>query len=403
MALSLGLAGVLNNVTAARSGKGSLAKIDRIQLIPLKQLKSHPDNFYQISDIESLAKLILFNKEIDTLTVKANPSGNDYTVISGHRRMAAVTWLVEHGEITEDEAKLPCKIISKLSTDIFTEDEAEQFKIIAGNIGQRKYSTADLVQEITRTEPLAKKIYNNLPDNEKAAYCDFREYFAKVFFSKSSAWLQRLKSFTHLTSQAMEMVENGEISATAAAVLATLDTEQQAEYINKLVHGEISNTVSAIQDFKKATTDAAEELTEQSQNSDEESVCISSDEEPDCVSSDEVSNDVAEPTEATESNEENSARDDNADLDEFQPDIPGEIECKADPPAGEPEPTDTSQGPITPAEEKLKDATKSQLLSRLSSIYSDISFMQAAPKPESYNFNALMNRVREVIELLKND
>ena len=153
MALSLGLAGVLNNVTAPRTGNASLTKIERVELIPLKSLKSHPDNFYKLSDIEALAKLILLNKEIDTLTVKHNQETNDYTVISGHRRMAAVAWLVEHGKITEEEAKLPCKIVSKPSIDFFTEEEAEQFKIIAGNIGQRKYTTVDTIQEIVKTEP----------------------------------------------------------------------------------------------------------------------------------------------------------------------------------------------------------------------------------------------------------
>lgn len=407
MALSLGLAGVLNNVTAPRTGNASLTKIERVELIPLKSLKSHPDNFYKLSDIEALAKLILLNKEIDTLTVKHNQETNDYTVISGHRRMAAVAWLVEHGKITEEEAKLPCKIVSKPSIDFFTEEEAEQFKIIAGNIGQRKYTTVDTIQEIVKTEPLARKIFDNLPEEERKSFLDFRDYFARTFFGKSSAWLQRLKSLSHLTDQAMKMVDNGEINVTAAAVLATMDPEQQAEFIEKFQAGEVNNTVAAIQNFKKFGT-----ATEDEEESSNEEVFSVTTNDLDNMDSVEPINEPAdtsyenEDESSLESEEDNDSDDSDinySEVDESDSDDEPEVHYEYEDSQDQPE-SDNEEPVVHQAKKpmNINSYTQKRLMNRLGEIYTRILEMKISPN-SNHDYESLLSDVKAIIDLLKDD
>ena len=145
-----GLGTFLNEVTQ-ESGRQE----EKIVYIDIDDLESNPKNFYGLRDVDALAGLISVSHLIEPLTVSAKGDGK-YTIISGHRRRAAVQKLLEDGIYSE--RNLPCivKDCRKISIEqengeiiVFNEDAVEMLNLIASNRGQREERTLDeKLQEI---------------------------------------------------------------------------------------------------------------------------------------------------------------------------------------------------------------------------------------------------------------
>lgn len=97
-----GLGTFLNEVTQV-SEKSH--QEEKIVYIDIDNLESNPKNFYGLRDVDALAGLISVSHLIEPLTVSAKGDGK-YTIISGHRRRAAVQKLLEDGIYSE--RNLPC-------------------------------------------------------------------------------------------------------------------------------------------------------------------------------------------------------------------------------------------------------------------------------------------------------
>lgn len=246
-----GLGNFLNEITQT-SEKNS--QEEKIVYIDIDELESNPKNFYGLRDVDSLAGLIAVSHLIEPLTVIKKNDGK-YTIISGHRRRAAVQKLLEEGVYSE--RKLPCivKARGKISieqengeTIEFDEDAVEMLNLIASNRGQREERTIDeKLQEVKYLEEFARAIYNQKNFGQRGR---FRNFFAEEILNISKSQLQRIKSMEKLTAQVKNALDAKRISETSAMEMANLTAEEQNLCLREILRGKISGTVFSIQNWK---------------------------------------------------------------------------------------------------------------------------------------------------------
>ncbi|MBR3624025.1 MAG: ParB N-terminal domain-containing protein [Selenomonadaceae bacterium] len=248
-----GLASFVNNATKM-AGKEHPGK-NNIVYIPLEKLIPHEKNFYGLRDIDKLAGLISTSKYIEPLTVVEREDGN-YTILSGHRRRAAIATLVESENFPSE---VPCIVqdpqpfsVEKEDGEIvnFSAEDMGLFMLIAANRGQRDARTLEEQREEIRIlEPLAEAIYaEKKKSGFKGAY---REFFAGEILSMSQTQLHRLQSVDKLTDSVRQAVNEGLISESAAFEMATLPAEEQDSMIEAIRSGNLDNSIKAIKDERK--------------------------------------------------------------------------------------------------------------------------------------------------------
>lgn len=215
----------------------------QIQYISVYDLQPNPNNFYQVSDIEHLAAMIEMQGSVVTpLEVKAIDN-EKYMIIAGHRRRAAVLYLLEHGSTVVTSSKVPAIIRD------YENDEAETMSLIFSNRGQRTRTADEITEEINRLRPIARRIY----EEEKAkgnVSGRFRKFFAEEILQISEASLQRKTQLAHLSSEVKEELDKGTLTITAASELARLKPEQQNKILCQVKEKEGPVTVKTIQKEK---------------------------------------------------------------------------------------------------------------------------------------------------------
>ena len=251
-----GLGNFLNEVTQV-SEKSQ--QEEKIVYIDIDDLESNPKNFYGLRDVEALAGLISVSHLIEPLTVSAKGDGK-YTIISGHRRRAAVQKLLEDGIYSE--RNLPCivKDCRKISIEQengeiveFDEDAVEMLNLIASNRGQREERTLDeKLQEIRYLEKFAKAIYNQKDRGKRGR---FRNFFAEEILNISKSQLQRINSMEKLTDKVKQAIDDKKLSESAALEMTTMTAEEQDACLEKILSGEIKGTIQDIQAQKSTETD----------------------------------------------------------------------------------------------------------------------------------------------------
>lgn len=200
--------------------------------VPIDDLIPSERNFYRICDVESLASSIHVSGTIEPLIVCRHPNfPGKYKILSGHRRRAAVDYLLVSGERTD--RKMPCVIKEFDDTGLLTPEEFEDINIILMNRGQRQKITAlERLEEISKLEPIARKIYKS-EKVEGSASGQFRKFFAEEILEISQSKLQRYKNLARLSPSSMEAFESGEITFTAAERLSKLPPEDQDRFLGQ--------------------------------------------------------------------------------------------------------------------------------------------------------------------------
>lgn len=241
---------------------------EKIVYIEIENLESNPKNFYGLRDVDTLAGLISVSHLVEPLTVSAKDDGK-YTIISGHRRRAAVQKLLEDG--VYNERKLPCivKDCRKISIEQengeiveFDEDAVEMLNLIASNRGQREERTIDeKLQEVRYLEKFAKAIYNQKDRGKRGR---FRNFFAEEILNISATQLQRIHSMDNLTEEVKQALNDKKISETAASEISTMTEEEQKVCLEKILAGEVKGTVRDIQIYKSSKDEMPEESQETS-------------------------------------------------------------------------------------------------------------------------------------------
>ena len=89
MAFDLGAA--LKNVSRLDTGK------EQITYLPMDCLDSDPKNFYELRGIKELADNISVAGLPQPIRVRAGEVPGRYTIVSGHRRLAAIRFKYSYG------------------------------------------------------------------------------------------------------------------------------------------------------------------------------------------------------------------------------------------------------------------------------------------------------------------
>lgn len=226
--------------------------VEEIILRDVHDLVPNPKNaFYSTDNIEELAAMIDLTQRIEPLIVKPHPDEEGkFMILSGHRRRLAQLYRLEHG--TTDDPRVPTivrEVVNPLE-GVISLHEMEILNIVFPNKGSRRnLSPTEEAAEILYIKPIIRKIY----DQQKASgevTGKFRTFFASVL-GISETTLQRKESIGKLSNAAKEAVEDGRMTATAAAELSSLSVDAQDDALAVIDEEGIRPTVQAIKDQKR--------------------------------------------------------------------------------------------------------------------------------------------------------
>lgn len=236
---------------------------DNIKMLPVDQLHDNPENFYDLSDLDTLVE------DIDRQGLKTPlyvvPNDDDgYTVISGHRRKAAVQELINSGKYGTD--KLPCYIGVK-------KNEAEaMLDLIMLNATTRVISDAETVKQCEKLE----EVFKQLEADGKKVQGRMRDKIAAAL-NVSPAQVGKVENIRHnAIDEVKTAVDEGKMSISTANEVAKLDPEKQKDLIEKkkpeeITHKEIKNTVAAAKE-KALPKKQAEKIIERLENNEDVSI-----------------------------------------------------------------------------------------------------------------------------------
>lgn len=204
--------------------------IDSLKMIDIDDIEPNRNNFYEISEIESLADDIE-RQGLMTALVVSEDDGR-YELISGHRRLAALKSLIADGR--RRSGKVPCFIKGAKSNN------ETELDLIMLNATQRKYSDADTMREY---EELTR-IFKELEAAGKPVKGRIRDRIADAL-NVSPAQVGKLDNIKHNAIPDVEQaVKSGDMSISTANEVAKLAPEKQQKIISekpKITHKEVKD------------------------------------------------------------------------------------------------------------------------------------------------------------------
>ena len=193
---------------------------DSIQMIDIDELHESKDNFFAIDRIEEFAETILGQGGVkDNLIVRPLESGS-YEIISGHRRKAAVQYLLDNGE--NISRYLPCLVQD------YSDDDTRMLDLILMNISSRQISDTELWQSY---EILNKILQNKKKSGEK--FGRVRDKLAELLgVSSTQIWkMENIKR--NAVPSVVDAIQNGELSIFTANEVAKMDTDEQEKLVEQ--------------------------------------------------------------------------------------------------------------------------------------------------------------------------
>lgn len=208
MAFDLGAA--LKNVSRVDTGK------EQITYLPIGSLDSDPKNFYELRGIEELADNISVAGLQQPIRVRAGEAPGRYTIVSGHRRLAAVKTLAQ--ESPEKWTDVPCIIETDDASPAL-----QQLRLIYANANTRQLSSAEISDQAAQVEML---LYE-LKEEGYEFPGRMRDHVAEAV-GVSRSKLARLKVIRDkLAPELEESWRAGKISESTAYILAQNSRERQ--------------------------------------------------------------------------------------------------------------------------------------------------------------------------------
>lgn len=192
---------------------------DNIKMIDIDELHESENNFFVVERIEEFAYTILGQGGVkDNLIVCPLPDGG-YEIISGHRRTAAVRYLLEHGETIS--RLLPCLV------QTYKDEDTKMLDLILMNATARQLSDTEIWNSYNSI--------NAILERKKEAGEKFgrlRETLAE-YLGVSPSQVGKLQNVDRNAIEPVrEAVANGDISISTANVIAQFDESQQKEIIS---------------------------------------------------------------------------------------------------------------------------------------------------------------------------
>ncbi|MBR4096355.1 MAG: ParB N-terminal domain-containing protein [Oscillospiraceae bacterium] len=228
--------------------------IDNLKMLDIELIEPNEGNFYELSEIETLAEDIERQGLMTALVVSEN--GGRYKLISGHRRLSAVKLLIESGR--RKSSKVPCFIKGAKPNN------ETQLDLIMLNATQRKYSDADKMREY---EELTR-IFKELEAAGKPIKGRIRDRIADAL-NVSSAQVGKLDNIKHNAIPDVEQaVKSGDMSISTANEVAKLPPEKQQKIISekpKITHKEVKE----MQREESVSTDEDVEIPDDDEDEDD--------------------------------------------------------------------------------------------------------------------------------------
>lgn len=189
---------------------------DSIKMIDIDELHNSDDNFFDINRVEEFAETILGQGGVkDNLVVRPLDDGG-YEIISGHRRKAAVQYLLDNGK--EISRYLPCLVQN------YDDNDDKILDIVLLNVSSRQISDSEMWKSY---EVVDKILQSKKSAGEK--FGRVRDKLAEYLGVSSS----QVKKIQNIDKNAIEPVktaiENGELSIHTADKIAKLDKNEQEE------------------------------------------------------------------------------------------------------------------------------------------------------------------------------
>lgn len=245
------IAKLLNKNSQPGQGSGKELNItEEIIMRDVHELVPNPKNEkYSLDNIEELAMMIQITHNIEPIILKTMDNGK-FMITSGHRRRLAQLYRLEQRMTDNPMVPTITREIINDFEDAITDDEMETLNIVFPNKGQRRNLTpSQEADEIALIKPIIKKLY----DYQKAAGNidgKFRPYFANIL-GISETSLQRKEAIRKVSDEVKAEVDAGNITATAAAELASMDEEQQNSAVEAIKERGEEITVQAVKEEKK--------------------------------------------------------------------------------------------------------------------------------------------------------
>lgn len=140
--MGFNLADVLAEVSNLDTGR------EQIEYIRLELIEGDPNNFYQLTDLEQLADNIAMVGLQQPIRLRPVPGQVEkYTIVSGHRRHAAVSLLAK--EDPERWHEVACIV-----EDAAASPALQQLRLIYANSGTRKLTSSELNEQAHQVEKL---------------------------------------------------------------------------------------------------------------------------------------------------------------------------------------------------------------------------------------------------------
>lgn len=223
---------------------------DNIKMLPVDQLHDNPENFYDLSDLDTLVEDI-DRQGLKTPLYVVPDDDNGYTVISGHRRKAAIQQLIDNGKYGTD--KLPCYIGVK-------KGEAEtMLDLIMLNATSRVISDSETVKQCEKLE----EVFKQLEADGKKVQGRMRDKIAAAL-NVSPAQVGKVENIRHnAIDEVKAAVNEGKMSISTANEVAKLEPEKQKDLIEnkkpeEITHKEIKGTTAAAKKTSSSKKQAEE-------------------------------------------------------------------------------------------------------------------------------------------------
>ena len=210
--MSFSLADALKGVSELDTGR------EQIEYIRLNLIGSDANNFYQLSEIEGLADNISLCGLQQPIRVRQNPENPErYTIVSGHRRRAAIELLAE--EDPDKWQEVPC-IVERDAVS----PALQQLRLIYANANTRKMTSSEISEQAVQVE----KLLYQLKEEEGYEFPGrMRDHVAQAV-GVSKTKLARLKVIReNLIEKWLERYQNNQLNESTAYALAKISQEYQ--------------------------------------------------------------------------------------------------------------------------------------------------------------------------------
>lgn len=187
-----------------------------IKMIDIDELHESDDNFFVVENIEQFAQTILGQGGVkDNLIVRPLETGG-YEIISGHRRRAAVQYLLDKGE--NIVRVLPCLVQN------YADEDEKMLDLILMNVSARQISD----QELWKCYETLDKILKEKKGKG--------EYFGRIrddlaaSLGVSASQIGKMQNIDNNAVETVkEAVASGELSISTANEIAKLDKTDQSK------------------------------------------------------------------------------------------------------------------------------------------------------------------------------